>query len=139
MHKPKSQKFWLLVSLSAMMLVYSIYFLLVREPFIQQHWPLNRKVRHVVQWVGILLVYAFGIVYFKKCPQQWQLQLWNILHWIFIPLLALLGLYDWATTNGLPIGLRLLAQSFGEALISPVFFVSIMLLQRLIAKESAEG
>lgn len=118
--------------LAGMLAVYTIYFLLAREPFVRYYLPVTRRWLHLIQLAGIVLVYTIGIWALQsgKKTNAWQLSFWHIAHFILIPLLAALGIADW-WMGGLPQGWRMLAQSLGEALISPVLFVGLWLLESL--------
>lgn len=124
------RKYW--IGLLLLMIIYAIYFLTAEDQFAKDA-HLDRKIRHIIQWVAILLVYGTGSLSLNLLKPRWIIYLWHLAHWVLIPLLILLGLSDW-WMGGLPRGLRLFAQSIGETLVSPTIYVLAGLLYVALKK-----
>lgn len=118
----------IIFSIIVLFLLYSSYYILT-DKWINALGKLSRKNEHVILFISIVLVYIAGSIGLKNCKPPWLNKVWHLFHIVLIPLLLLLGAIDWLT-GGLPKGWRHFAQSIGETLVSPILFISIVLMQK---------
>lgn len=122
-----------------MVAVYSIFFLLVREPFVRYHLQITRRLGHAILLGGIIVVYLIGVWGLRSVEphERWLSTLWHLAHAVLIGLVAVLGLAD-IVSGGLPQRWRMLAQTLSEALVSPVLYIVFLLLRRFTSGMSNE-
>lgn len=118
----RNKYFWL--GLLGIVLVYSIYYLFLRDT--DYFFNLPRKLRHVYKLASVVWVYAVGSWALHKFSPAWISQLWHFIHIVLLAFLITVGLIDWFV-NGVPFLWKHLAASVHEILISPVLYVSMVL------------
>ncbi len=120
------------IGLFAIVIVYSlynIYFDLTSVPDIPGKW------KHVNKLFFVLIVYTIGTIALKKYTVVWMMQIWHLVHIVFISLLLLIGAYDWYN-GSITDQLRNIANSVHEFLISPVLYVSMGIIQARLLKNN---
>jgi len=126
MFKNKKRLF-LVIGFLAITLIYSLYnIFLIDSAF---YWSIPRKIRHLNKLVLILVVYAIGTYALKKYTVHWMMQIWHLIHIVVILSLILIGVYDWYFQT-VTLYLRNIANTLLEILISPMLYISIILLNR---------
>jgi hypothetical protein len=111
--------------LLATAILYSGYNLYVLDPYVYE--SMGRSTRHIYKFGAIIIAWLIGFAAFRKIAPAWLLQLWNILYAAGLLILLLLAGYD-ALIHPLPPTLRQPISTFHEALISPIPYVVIGLL-----------
>jgi len=109
--------------------LYNIYFDLTSVPGIPGKW------KHVNKLFFVLIVYTIGTIALKKYTVVWMMQIWHLVHIVFISLLLLIGAYDWYN-GSITDQLRNIANSVHEFLISPVIYVSMGIIQARLLKNN---
>lgn len=118
-------RLYFFLGLLASAVLYSAYNLYVLDPYI--YAGMGRGVRHVYKFGSLLLAWMIGFLVFRKIAPAWLTYLWNTLYLLSVGLLVILALYD-AVIHNLPPSFRQPVSTFHEALISPIPFVVIGLL-----------
>jgi 4-amino-4-deoxy-L-arabinose transferase-like glycosyltransferase len=113
------------LGLLASAILYSAYNLYVLDPYIYAN--MGRGVRHGYKFGSLLIAWLIGILVFRKIAPSWLTHLWNTLYAASIAILLILALYD-AMIHNLPSSFRQPVSTFHEALISPIPYVVIALL-----------
>ena len=90
---------------------------------------MGRSTRHLYKFGSILIAWLIGFLCFRKIAPAWLLQLWNIIYTTGPGLLLLLAAYD-TFIHPLSPTLRQPVSTFHEALISPIPYVVVGLLNR---------
>jgi hypothetical protein len=125
--RPDNRRTRFLLSLLAITLLFSVYHLyLTGYGYFQ---ATSKMTRHIVRFGSILLAWAIGEFAFRKNIPGWLLQVWRSLYAGVTLLLLLTGVYDWYA-GGLPGGIRNMAITLNEFLLSPAPFVIIWLINR---------
>jgi hypothetical protein len=130
-----NKKYIFFLGLIAIVIVYSlynIYFDLTYVPGIPGKW------KHVNKLAFVLIVYGIGTIALRKYTVDWMMQIWHLVHIVFISILVLIGFYDWYH-GSITEQVRNIANTLHEFLISPVLYVSMGIIQsRLIKYGKAE-
>ena len=116
------QVFW--IGLSGIVLVYSLYYLLLRDS--GHFYAVPRKFRHVYKLLTVAWVYGIGSWSLERMKALWMYGLWHLVHLVLIGFLIVLGCIDWGI-GGLPFGWKHIAASIHELLISPVLYVAMVI------------
>lgn len=126
---PKKQPYFLygLIAITILFCLYYVYFLYHAS----HDMPL--KARHAVKFGSVLIAYGIGVYTLKKFAAAWMVQIWHAVYLSILAVLLLLGLYDW-TISRVPIGIRGIADTLQEFLISPVLYVAIGIINRSLVK-----
>jgi hypothetical protein len=127
MRRPDKRRLIFFLGLLAVAILYSAYALYVMDPDIYKTMP--RSARRLYKFGAVLLVYAIGIIVYRKSAQRWLLQLWNIFYLSGVALLLLLAFYD-ARVSQLSLPFRNSIITFHELLISPIPYVIAAILRR---------
>lgn len=90
------------------------------------------RARHVVKFLFILGVYGAGLLGLKRYAAGWVVRSWHFCYLFGLFLLLLLGVYDW-TIARTPLSIREVADDVQEFLVSPILYVAMALLSRLVA------
>lgn len=139
-HRPISPRdktrLFFFIGLLATAILYSAYNLYVLDPYIYADMP--RTTRHIYKFGAIILSWLIGYLTFRKTAPEWLIQLWNILFATGLTILIILALYD-AIIHPLPPGLRQPISTFHEALISPIPFVVLGLLNFATRRTQQKG
>lgn len=114
--------FWL--GLLGILTVYTLYYLFLRDSSYFFHLP--RKLRHVYKLLSVAWVYAVGSWALQKFCPAWINHLWHAFHIVLLSFLIVVGAIDWST-GGVPFLWKHLAATVHEILISPVLYVSMVL------------
>ncbi len=105
--------------------LYSAYNLYVLDPYV--YAGMGRGVRHGYKFGSLILAWLIGFLVFRKIAPSWLTHLWNTLYVAGVCLLVIFAIYDAAIRN-LPPSFRQPVSTFHEALISPIPYVVIGLL-----------
>lgn len=116
-------KRYLWIGLAGILLVYSLYYLLLRDNHLFYRIP--RKFRHVYKFLTVVWVYGIGSWALEKMRALWMYGLWHAIHLILITALLMIGVADWLQ-GGLPFGWKHIGASIHELLISPVLYVAMV-------------
>jgi len=118
--KEESSRRTFLIGFAGIVLVYSLYYLLVRDS--QQFYHIPRKIRHVYKFLSVIYVYGIGMWALKKYSGAvWMIAVWHFVHLVLILFLLLIGFVDWFY---IPLSFKWkhLGASAHEFLISPVLY-----------------
>ena len=118
-------RLYFFLGLLASAILYSAYNLYVLDPYI--YADMGRGIRHGYKFGSLLVAWVIGFLVFRKIAAVWLTQLWNTLYAVSLCLLLILALYD-AIIHNLPASFRQPVSTFHEALISPIPYVVIGLL-----------
>lgn len=122
---PKRREKW---GLGLVVLVYSVYYLLLREDP-ERGWP--KWLELSLLGSSIFAVYGLGIFAFRHNGHPWMLQLWNLLHLLLIGFVFLARSYS-RFVGPLPRMIWSIIGSTTEILVSPTLIVAMLLLCRLL-------
>lgn len=111
-----------ILGLLAILVVYSIFNLLVGDS--PDAYGIPRKLRHVLKFLTVGLVYAIGSLALKRTYDGWMLQLWHLVHIVLLFLLLVIGGWDWLI-QPVSYTFKRLANSIQEFLISPVLYLAM--------------
>lgn len=111
--------------LLASAILYSAYNLYVLDLNVYDY--MARDTRHIYKFASLIIAWLIGLAAFRKTTPAWLLQLWNILYAAGLAILLLFAAYD-SFIHLLPPNLRDTISTFHEALISPIPYVVIGLL-----------
>ncbi len=120
-----NKRFYLIGGFIAIVIVYSLYNIYLVD--VNYYNQIPRKLRHINRFLSILIVYGIGTYALKKYTVNWMMLVWHALHVVVIFLLLLLGVYDW-TFGQASVQVRNMANTFHEFLISPIFYVAMVIL-----------
>jgi hypothetical protein len=73
-----------------------------------------------------------GALCLRKQQPVWMLKIWHLVYGCLLLLLVLSGLYDWMIARS-SMDVRIIAYDLQELLISPTFYVGIVLMSRFSA------
>lgn len=122
-----NKRLYLILGFLAITVVYSLYnIFLIDSEF---YWSIPRKIRHFNKLLIILVVYGIGTYSLSKYTVNWMMQVWHLIHIVVIFSLVLIGFWDWYFQM-VTIQLRNIANTFLEVLISPLLYISIILINR---------
>jgi hypothetical protein len=127
MQRRDKARLYFFLGLLASAILYSAYNLFILDPYV--YADMGRSTRHIYKFGSIIIAWLIGFFIFRLTAPAWLLQLWNILYAAGLALLLLLAGYD-AAIHTLPDTLRQPISTFHEALISPIPYVVIGLLNR---------
>jgi hypothetical protein len=133
---PGSRRRYVIAGLLAIILVYTLYYMTF--VYVGHFNDIPRKIRHTGRLVSILIVYGVGFYAFKKYDVKWISAIWNFIYFTVIVVLLLIGLYDWSFGPASP-QTRNIAKTLHEFLISPILYVGILILNRILIKMSPES
>jgi len=105
--------------------VYSLYNLYLVD--VTYYSSISIKLRHVLKFMLILIIYGTGTLALKQYIPSWMMQLWHLIHIGIIILLLLIGIYDWSFGK-IPISFRNIADTLFEFLISPLIYIAVGIL-----------
>ncbi|MFT4152933.1 hypothetical protein [Parafilimonas sp.] len=103
-------------------ILYGIYFDLTSVPNIPGKW------KHANKFLFVLIIYGTGSFALKQFTVKWMMQVWHLIHVIFIFILLVIGLYDWIA-GGITGKIRNVANALFEFLISPALYVCMGIIQ----------
>ena len=127
MQRRDKARLYFFLGLLATAILYSAYNLYILNPYVYK--DMGRSTRHLYKFGSILIAWLIGFLVFRKIAPAWLLQLWNLIYPIGLGLLLLLAACD-NFIHPLPPTLRQPISTFHEALISPIPYVVIGLLNR---------
>lgn len=87
--------------------------------------------RHLVKLLFIVLAFMAGDYCLKRYATAWMLRTWRVIYIVGPGLLLLLGGYDWMVMR-VPLTIRGIADDVQELLVSPLVYIGINILARLI-------
>jgi hypothetical protein len=125
MQRRDKVRLYFFLGLLATAILYSAYNLYILDPWV--YMDMDRGTRRFYRFGGVIIAWLIGFIVFRKTAPAWFLQLWNILYSASLGLLLFLAGYD-AFIHPLPPALRQLISTFNEAVISPIPYVVIGLL-----------
>jgi hypothetical protein len=105
--------------------VYSLYNLYLAD--VTYYRSISIKLRHVLKFLLILVIYGTGTFALKRYTPLWMMQLWHLIHIVIIVLLLMIGVYDWGVGK-IPISFRNIADTLFEFLISPLIYIAVGIL-----------
>jgi hypothetical protein len=118
--------FW--TGLGVITLLYALYYLLfLYDVFITM--PLHG--RHLVKFLFIVLAFLAGNYCMKRYAPAWMLRTWRVIYIVGLGLLLLLGCYDWLVMR-VPLTIRGVADDVQELLVSPLVYIGINILARVL-------
>ena len=91
---PGSKRRYILTGLILIVIIYTLYYMAF--VYVGNYNQIPRRVRHIARLLSILMVYGVGYYSFKKYGVKWISGLWNIIYFVVIILLILIGIYDWS-------------------------------------------
>lgn len=124
-----TKQFW--IGLFVLFSIYTLYYLFFIES--SYYYEIPRKLRHVIKFSTLIIVYFIGLVHLKFGKSPWMRTLWHIVHIFGISLLTIIGLYDWFINNTGP-KTRIYMSTVNEFLISPTLYVSMGILNKYLLK-----
>jgi hypothetical protein len=125
---------YILIGLFAITTVYLLYNIFLVDASYYEDIP--RKVRHLSRLLSIIFVYGIGYYSFKNYGEKWIIDIWNIIYFAVIPLLILIGIYD-LSLGPASVELRNISKTLHEFLISPVFYVTILIVKKTLGRLNA--
>jgi len=120
-----------LIGLSGIVVVYLLYNIFLVDASYYESIP--RNLRHISRFVSLAVVYCIGFFSFKNYGVKWIIDIWNVVYIIITPLLLLIGVYD-LTLGPAPEQLKSLSKTLHEFLISPIFYLSMLILRKTLGK-----
>ena len=127
----RSKLKYIIIGIILILLIYTLYYKTV--VYVNYFNEIPRKVRHIARLVSIILVYAVGYFSYKKYGVKWMTDLWQVVYLVTILLLVLIGLYDWGFGPA-SMQIRNVAKTLHEFLISPVLYLGIVIINRVLVK-----
>jgi hypothetical protein len=118
-------RLYFFLGLLASSILYSAFVLFLLNAPSYETMP--RNARHVYKFGSLILAWLIGFIIYRKIAPAWLLQLWNISFAASLSLLLALAAYD-AFFHTLPLSIRDIISTFHEALISPIPYVVLGLL-----------
>jgi hypothetical protein len=118
-------RLYFFLGLLASAILYSIFFLFLLNTASYETMP--RTTRHAYKFGSLILAWLIGFIIYRKIAPAWLLQLWNVTFAIVLTLLLALAAYD-AFIHTFPLSLRDTISTFHQALISPIPYVILGLL-----------
>jgi|HubBroStandDraft_1064217.scaffolds.fasta_scaffold49886_3 hypothetical protein len=122
---PDKARLYFFLGLLASAILYSAFFLFLLNTASYETMP--RITRHVYKFGSLILAWLIGFIIYRKIAPAWLLQLWNVTFAIVLTLLLSLAAYD-AFIHTLPLSLRDAISTFHQAVISPIPYVVLGLL-----------
>jgi hypothetical protein len=122
---------FILIGLSFIAIIYLLYNIFLVDASYYENIP--RTIRHLFRFLSIILVFGAGYFSLKNYGVKWIIDLWNVMYFIIVPLLVLTGLYD-LFIGPAPVELKNISKTLHEFLISPVFFVAILIISKNLGK-----
>lgn len=127
-------KYYFWIGLAGILLVYSLYYLLLRDTHI--FYAVPRRLRHVYKFLSVVWVYGIGSSALEKMRALWMYGLWHAIHLILIAALLLIGGADWLS-GSLSFGWKHIGASIHELLISPVLYVAMVVVNSRVKRVSS--
>ena len=121
----------ILIGLSGITAVYVLYNVFLVDASYYESIP--RSLKHTSRFVSMIIVYCIGYFSFKNYGVKWIIDLWNMLYFIVTPLLVLIGVYD-LTVGPAPEQLKSISKTLHEFLISPIFYIALLIMKKTLAK-----
>jgi len=113
--------------LLAIIIIYSLYNLVfLNRAF---YYSVPRAVRHVVKLGAIVIVYATGLLIFRRCAPRWVLSVWHLVYAAATLLLLSIGVYD-GLLQAVSYPVRGFADTVEECLVSPAPYVVLWLMRK---------
>jgi hypothetical protein len=131
MQRRDKARLYFFLGLLAAAILYSAYNLYILDPYVYE--DMARSTRHFYKFGSIVIAWLIGFSVFRKTAPAWLLQLWNIIYTTGLGILLLLAACD-TFIHPLPPTLRQPISTFHEALISPIPYVVIGLLNFAIRR-----
>ena len=125
MQRRDKVRLYFFLGLLASAILYSAYNLYILDPYV--YADMGRSTRHVYKFGSLIIAWLIGFLVLRPTAPAWLLQLWSILYAACLALLLILAGYD-AAIHPLPPTLRQPISTLHEALISPIPYVVIGLL-----------
>lgn len=125
-------RLYFFLGLLASAILYSAYNLYILDPYVYE--KMGRSTRHLYKFGSIILSWLIGVLVLRITAPAWVRHLWNILFGAGLGILLLLAAFD-SFIHPLPLILRGPISTFHEALISPIPYVVIGLLNFAIIKK----
>jgi hypothetical protein len=108
-----------LLAIGLVYCLYNIYFL-----YADFYLDVPIKIRHMVRFLSLLLVYGIGTLALRAFTVGWMMQIWHLVYGIGFMILLLIGLYDWISGRAAP-EVRVIANDLHQFLLSPIVYVVI--------------
>ncbi|MBP0902265.1 hypothetical protein ACFSKN_17260 [Mariniflexile gromovii] len=128
----KSDKVRFISGLILIFIIYTCYYVLFEE---NSDLELPSKVRHIIKFLATVVVYFVGTFHLGKLTDSWMSFIWHVVHISGLTIIISLGIFD-LLIGGMSLNLRAFAGSIQEALISPVLYVAMGLLNHSFKKNS---
>jgi len=119
------------IGLSGIVAVYLLYNIFLVDASYYESIPRNLK--HINRFVSMIFVYFLGYFSFRNYGVKWIIDIWNTVYFILVPLLVLAGVYD-LTIGPAPEQLKSISKTLHEFLISPVFFLAILIIRKTLGR-----
>ena len=128
----KSDKVRFISGLILILIIYTCYYVYLFE---NSDLVLPTKIKHVIKFGTTIVVYFVGTYHLGKLSDSWMSFIWHVVHISGLTTITALGLFDWFI-GGMSLNLRAFAGSIQEILISPMLYVAMGLLNKIL-KNSA--
>jgi len=132
----KSDKIRFISGLVLIIIFYSTYYIGFEENEIMHTF--NRYVQYLIKFLFTVIIYLIGSLHLGKLKDEWMSYLWHFIHISGLCIITSIGLYDWLISD-IPLGVLLFGGSIQEFLISPLLYVAMGLLNRILNKSSTEA
>ena len=126
MSKPENSR-PLFLGLLCICVSYTLYKIYFGEDHLEHELHLVNKIKHLIKFSFILLVYTIGYFALRKTSAPWLMLIWNCLYAAIAILLVFVGLDDWIFPRA-PAILRNFADALHQFLISPVLYVAVWII-----------
>jgi hypothetical protein len=132
----RNRKLFFWIGLSAIVLLYALYYVFFLYG-IALSMPLRG--RHVVKFLFIAAVYLAGAFCVRRFAAPWMLRIWHGVYLLILVLLVLFGVYDWLIART-ALELRGIADSLAEFLVSPILYVAMGIMgRRAVFEDRPDG
>ena len=128
----KSDKVRFISGLIIIILIYSWFYIFFIE---NSNLVISKLGKYFVSFATTIAVYFVGTFHLGKLKDKWMSLLWHVIHVSGLCIATSLGLVDWLITD---IGMNLVsfARSIQEMLISPLLYLAMGLINRVLNKDA---
>ncbi len=129
----KSDNIRFIAGLIFIIIIYSWFYIYFAENKDMNGIP--RRLKHVIIFLTTIAVYFVGTLHLGKLKDRWMSLIWHAIHISGLSIISLIGLYDWFISEVI-LNVRQFAHAIQEILISPVIYVAMGLLNKMLKKEA---
>jgi hypothetical protein len=131
-----SDKIRFISGLILIIFFYSAYYIGFEENEIMHAF--SRFTQYLIKFLFTIVIYIIGSFHLGRLKDEWMSYLWHFIHISGLCIITSIGLYDWFISD-ITLGVLLFAGSVQEFLISPLLYVAMGLLNRILNKNAIEA